>query len=77
MMPYVLSIIGVTALVIIGRGHWWGWVIAFGNECLWVVFALTTHQYGFILGAAVYGSVNIYNARRWRSGLTGAPHDRP
>jgi len=77
MMPYVLSVIGVTALVIIGRGYWWGWVLAFANECIWVGFALATRQYGFILGAIVYGSVNIYNARRWYVGLVGAPHDRP
>lgn len=64
-MPYVLSVIGVTAMIAIGRGHWWGWAIALMNECLWVGFAIATRQYGFILGAAFYGTVNAYNAHRW------------
>lgn len=64
-MPYLLSIIGVTGMLVIGRGYWWGWAIAFFNECLWVVFAIATRQYGFILGAAFYGTVNAYNAHRW------------
>jgi len=65
-MSYVLSVIGVTGLFVIGRGKWYGWLIAFLNECLWVTFALTTKQYGFLLGAGVYGTVNVYNARKWR-----------
>jgi hypothetical protein len=66
MMPYILSLIGVTALFFIGRKRWWGWVIAWGNECLWVAFAVTTQQYGFILGAAVYGTINMANAIVWK-----------
>ena len=77
MMPYILSVIGVTALVMVGRHMWQGWVLAFCNECLWVGFALATRQYGFILGAVVYGTVNTYNAVRWRRGKIGLQHDRP
>jgi hypothetical protein len=66
MMPYILSIIGVSALWLIGRRKWWGWGIAWGNECLWVAFAVSTQQYGFILGSAVYGSINMANAIVWR-----------
>jgi hypothetical protein len=66
MMPYVLSIVGVAAMLVIGRGYWYGWIVAFINECLWLGFAIATKQYGFILGATVYGGVNIYNALRWK-----------
>lgn len=66
-MPYILSIVGVTALIIIGRNHWAGWILAFINECLWVWFAIHSKQYGFIIGAAFYGAVNAYNAARWRT----------
>jgi hypothetical protein len=67
-MPYVLSIIGLTALVLIGRRHWYGWAIAFFNECLWIVFAIATKHYGFILGAIFYGTVNFHNALKWKRG---------
>lgn len=66
MMPYVLSVIGVTAMLIIGRGKWYGWAIALFNECLWLIFAIVTGQYGFIIGAAIYGAVNAYNAYNWK-----------
>jgi hypothetical protein len=70
MMPYVLSVIGVAGMLVIGAGRWWGWLIALANECLWLVFAVLTKQYGFIIGAAVYGTVNTYNALRWRQNHT-------
>lgn len=66
--PYILSVLGIAALLTIGRGHWWGWGIAFTNECLWIMFAITTEQYGFLLGAFAYGAVNVYNAVRWHRG---------
>lgn len=54
-------------MLVIGTHRWWGWLIAFTNECLWVAFAVATRQYGFILGAAFYGTVNAFNAYRWRT----------
>lgn len=66
MMPYILSIIGVTALILIGKRKELGWALAFTNECLWFLFAIATKQYGFIIGALVYGSVNAYNYWNWR-----------
>lgn len=66
MMPYILSVIGVCGMLVIGSHRWWGWCIAFVNECLWVAFAVATRQYGFILGATFYGTVNAYNAYKWR-----------
>lgn len=66
MMPYILSLIGVTALILIGKRKELGWALAFTNECLWFLFAIATKQYGFIIGALVYGFVNAYNYRNWR-----------
>jgi hypothetical protein len=66
MMPYILSLIGVTALILIGKRKELGWALAFTNECLWFLFAIATKQYGFIIGALVYGFVNAHNYRKWR-----------
>lgn len=66
MMPYILSVVGVSALWLIGRKRWYGWLIAWGNECLWVAFAVSTRQYGFIVGSAVYGTLNMANAIVWK-----------
>jgi hypothetical protein len=66
MMPYILSIVGVSALWLIGRRRWYGWLLAWCNECIWVAFAVATQQYGFILGAIVYGTINMANAIVWK-----------
>lgn len=63
--PYILSVLGITGLLAIGRRLWWGWIIALANECLWILFALATEQHGFLLGAFFYGAVNAYNAVFW------------
>lgn len=74
-MSWVLSLVGITGLVAVGRHKWWGFAIGLGNEVLWVYFAITRQEYGLILGAAMYGAVNVMNMIRWRrygSGRTSA-----
>ncbi len=66
-MAWVLSIIGITGLIAVGRHKWWGFAIGLCNECLWVWFAITREEYGLILGAVMYGTVNLLNALRWRN----------
>lgn len=66
-MAWVLSIIGITGLIAVGRHKWWGFAIGLFNECLWVWFAVTRQEYGLILGAVMYGTVNLMNALRWRN----------
>lgn len=41
-------------------------MLAWCNECIWVAFAVATQQYGFILGAIVYGTINMANAIVWK-----------
>jgi len=75
MWSWILSIVGVTGLYLVGRRHWWGWCIAFINECLWCIYAVTTEQYGFILGAVAYGFIHLVNATRWRGESPVTPVD--
>lgn len=65
-MSWLLSLVGITGLIAVGRHKWWGFAIGLGNECLWVYFAITRQEYGLILGAIMYGTVNLMNMIRWR-----------
>lgn len=65
---WVLSCIGVTGLLLIGKRKWWAWGIAALNEMLWICYALITRQYGFIFGALAYMTVHAHNARKWKRG---------
>jgi hypothetical protein len=62
---WILGTIGVTALAAVGKYYWQGWMLATVNEALWIVYGLTTHQYGFIVAAIAYGAVDLNNMRRW------------
>jgi hypothetical protein len=63
---YLLAFVGVLGIFLVGRKTIWGWPILFLNECLWIVYATTTKQYGFIIGAIVYGIVYVKSYIGWR-----------
>lgn len=61
-----LSIIGITGIFIAGRKNMWGWFIGLSAQLLWIIFAIATAQYGFILSALAYGWVYGNNWLKWR-----------
>lgn len=63
---WVLASIGLFGLLMAGRSYWWAWLINLGVQILWIVYAITTEQYGFIMSAVAYGLVYGYNALRWK-----------
>ncbi len=63
---WVLGTLGVTGLLIAGNRVWWGWLINLVNEILWIVYAIRTKQYGFILMAIAYAAVYARNAKNTR-----------
>jgi uncharacterized membrane protein YciS (DUF1049 family) len=63
---YLLAFVGVLGIFLVGRKTIWGWPILFLNECLWIIYATTTKQYGFIVGAIVYGIVYVKSYVGWR-----------
>ena len=65
MWSWVLTCVGVTGLFLIGKHKWYGFLIGGLNECLWVVYAFSTKQYGFIVGALLYGTVHLRSGLSW------------
>jgi hypothetical protein len=63
---YVLALIGVSGIFLVGRKTIWGWLILCVSECLWIVYALETKQYGFIISALAYGAVYVKSYIGWR-----------
>ena len=72
MWSYVLAAIGVTGIFFVGRKTIWGWLVLLINECLWIVYAVTTEQYGFIFAAIAYGIVYTKSYMLWRQEDTKA-----
>ena len=63
---YALAAVGILGIWLAGRKNVWGWAVGCGAQVLWIVYAVTTQQYGFIISAIAYGAVYGYNWRRWR-----------
>jgi nicotinamide riboside transporter PnuC len=66
MLDWVLAAVGVTGIFFVGRKTIWGWLILCINECLWIVYGLTTGEHGFIAMAIAYGIVYIKSYFGWK-----------
>lgn len=64
---WILGLNGVIALYVIGRRWWFGWAMAFANECLWLIYGTLTRQWGFVFAAVCYGAINAHNGNKWRN----------
>ena len=62
---YILAAIGVTGICFVGRKTIWGWLLLLFNEFLWIIYAVTTEQYGFIFAAIAYAAVYIRSYIHW------------
>jgi len=61
-----LAILGVSGMYFVGKKTVWGWLVLLANEVIWVVYALVTQQYGFIVMAIAYAFVYIKSYFEWR-----------
>lgn len=69
MSPLVWSWL-LTALMLVfswlcGKKIWWAWHYGLATQLLWIVFAVVTAQYGFILGAIASSVIFARNAVEW------------
>jgi hypothetical protein len=63
---WLLTAVGAVGLWSAGSRRSWGWGVGIGAQLLWILYALATEQYGFIVSAAVYGMVYTRNLLTWR-----------
>ena len=61
-----LAIIGVAGIYFVGRKTLWGWFVLLFNEAIWIIYAVVTEQYGFIVSAIAYGIVYVKSYLHWK-----------
>ena len=71
---FILAAVGITGLFIAGKNNHWGWAIGLGAQLLWLAYALTTQQWGFIATALAYGWV--YSLNFWRARAAASKADK-
>lgn len=61
---WILTTLGVVGIYVVGTGRRWGWLFCFGDEIVWTVYAIQTHQLGFVPGNIIYGAVLLRNYQK-------------
>ena len=61
-----LTSIGVFGLYLAGKKSPWGWAVGIGAQVIWLAYAITTRQWGFLISSFAYGFVYAKNFRSWR-----------
>lgn len=63
---WLLMLVGVTGLYVAGRKSYWGWFIGLAAQVLWLVYAIATRQWGFLVSCFAYGGIYLKNLIAWR-----------
>ena len=63
---WILAVVGVSGMFLVGQKVLKGWIVLFCNECLWITYAISTKQYGFVVMATAYIIVYIRSYSEWR-----------
>jgi len=62
---WILAAVGITGIYLAGSKRLAGWAIGVGAQVLWVAYAVSTRQWGFLVTAVAYGWVYTRNWLRW------------
>jgi hypothetical protein len=63
---YALAAVGILGIYLAGKKNLWGWAVGVFAQGLWIIFALVTEQYGFIVSALAYGFIYGKNFLSWK-----------
>jgi hypothetical protein len=62
---WLLTSIGLLGLWMAGSQNKLGWIVSLSVQVLWVLYAIATEQYGFIISACAYSFVYVRNFKKW------------
>jgi hypothetical protein len=68
---WLLAGMGVIGMYFVGRKRWEAFLWLILMECLWIVFAIQTKTYGFIVGSLAYIFVYSRNVNKWMKDKNG------
>lgn len=66
---WILACVGILGIYLAGRKDPRGWLIGVFAQLLWLAYAISTRQWGFLITAFGYGSIYLKNWIAWRRDL--------
>lgn len=64
-LSYIMVAVGLAGFILAGNKVWWAWYVNLGCQVLWMIYALITSQYAFIISAVFYSVIFFRNAWKW------------
>lgn len=71
-LPWLISVVTVTQLVLTGNLYRWSWVIGIANQALWLTWIWASSTWGMIPMVVALVVVFTRNHLKW---LRNPPHD--
>lgn len=71
----VLTVVGVLGLYLAGRKNRLGWLLNLGAQVLWMIYAVQTGQWPFVVSSLAYSWVYLKNYRTWADDPSRAQAD--
>jgi hypothetical protein len=62
---WVLTAFLLTVLYMTGKKIRAGWIVGIVSQIIWLVYAITTKQYGFLVGVILVGGMYVKNWIDW------------
>lgn len=73
---WILALLGMFGLYLTTKKMVAGFVVGASLQVLWLTYALSTSQYGFVLSAVGFGFVNLLGIYRWTRPKTQPINDQ-
>jgi hypothetical protein len=64
--PIFLAALGIFGIYLAGKKNKLGWAVGVFAQLMWIIYAIVTKQYGFIISALAYGFVYYKNFASWK-----------
>ena len=65
-LDYVSCVLTVTSTILVGRGHWQGWLLGAMNAVIMCIIGFNTAQLGFIPANLFCMALSANNLLEWR-----------
>jgi hypothetical protein len=65
-LQWAISFQAMVMLWLMGNGSRWGPRVGIAGQFLWMYYAVSTHQYGLVIGILAFTVIHIRNYRRMR-----------
>lgn len=67
---WLLTAVGVLAVYLIGSQRRSGFALGVAAQALWIVYAVVTEQYGFVIASLLYATMYARGWKKWTSNDT-------